>query len=85
MPVFNVYRPGCLSGNFLLIHLDFRHIMSMKTLVQQNPYLSNPAKRLAMLTHSVRESSIFEGARCFHASGSRIRSSTHVLKKSAKG
>lgn len=57
----------------------------MKTLIQQNPYLSNPARRYAMLAHSVRESSIFEGAKCFHASSSRIRSSTHASKKSAKG
>jgi len=59
--------------------------MGMKTLVQQNPYLSNPVRRHAMLAHSVRESSIFEGAKCFHAPSSRTRSSTHALKKSAKG
>jgi len=57
----------------------------MKTLVQQNPYLRNPARRHAMLAGNVRESSIFEGARCFHASSSRMRASTHSRKKPVKG
>jgi len=59
--------------------------MFMKTLVQQNPYLSNSTRRHAMLAQSVRESSVFEGARCFHASKSRIRASTNPQKKSANG
>lgn len=51
-----------------------------------NPgYLSNPIQRHAMLAQSVRESSIVEGARCFHASSSSKRASTRPRKKPAKG
>lgn len=59
--------------------------MHMKALVQHNPYLKDAARRHAMLEQSVRESSIFEGARCFHASSSRMRASTQARKKSARG
>jgi len=59
--------------------------MSMKTLIQQNPYLKNAIRRHAMLEQSVRESSIFEGAKCFHSPSSSKRASTPARKKSAKG
>lgn len=79
-----VYRRGTFS-NLLLIYRVSGHGAGMKTLIQHNPYLSNPIRRHAMLAQSVRESSIYEGARCFHASSSRKRASTRPRKKPAKG
>ena len=61
------------------------HIMSMKTLAKHNPYLRNTELRHRMVSDSVRESSIFEGAKCFHSSSSNKRAATQLAKKSVKG
>lgn len=58
----------------------------MKTLASHNPYLQNAALRHRMVSDSVRESSIFEGAKCFHSSpSSRKRASIQTVKKPVKG
>jgi hypothetical protein len=53
----------------------------MKTLLKHNPYLRDKTIRNRMVSDSVRESSIFEGAKCFHSSSSIKRASTHSRKK----
>jgi hypothetical protein len=57
----------------------------MKTLEKYNPYLRSKTIRDRMIADSVRESSIFEGAKCFHSSSSSTRASTHPRKKVANG
>jgi hypothetical protein len=60
----------------------------MKSLVQSNPYLADPAHRKAMLHDNARQSSIFEGARGIPAQPlgrSRKRRSKASTKKTVKG
>ena len=57
----------------------------MKTLAKHNPYLRNAALRRRMVSDSVRESSIFEGAKCLQSPNSRKRASTQPRKKAASG
>lgn len=57
----------------------------MKTLLKHNPYLRSKSVRIRMVSDSVRESSIFEGAKCFHSSSSSKRASTQSRKKAVSG
>jgi len=57
----------------------------MKSLLHDNPYLRQQSLRHQMIADSVRESSIFEGAKCFHVSSSRKRASTQSRKKAVSG
>jgi len=59
----------------------------MKSLLQSNPYLADPAYRKAMLHENARQSSIFEGAQGIPAQArgpSRKRRSKPSTKKSVK-
>ncbi len=60
----------------------------MKSLLQSNPYLADPARRKAMLYENARQSSIFEGARGIPAQSSRRsrkRRSKASTKKTIRG
>jgi hypothetical protein len=78
------HRPSRLKKG-LVVPVPKGYIICMKTLAKYNPYLRNTEQRQRMVSDSVRESSIFEGAKCFHSSNSRKRASTHAPKKAASG
>jgi hypothetical protein len=63
-------------------------LVSMKSLLESNPYLADPVRRKAILRHNARQSSIFEGARGIPAQAAEPtfkRRSRASSRKAAKG
>lgn len=60
-------------------------IYGMKSLIQSNRYLADPANRKAMVRDNARQSSVFEGAHGLSAQPLRRRRSRASTKKAVKG
>ena len=62
-------------------------VYGMKSLIQSNRYLADPANRKAMVRDNARQSSVFEGAHGLSAQPRRLtqRRSRASTKKAVKG